>query len=93
MWGTSPATALLIPSPQPRQGPTDWSGAWEASGSVTAEYNMGTSSTTSTAYAIDNTANKRGGGGPSSCPCLGSGEQGTGGYQGRGGDGTKGKGG
>lgn len=44
----------------------EWSGAWEASGSVTAEYNMGTSSTTSTAYAIDNTATKKGGA-PGSC--------------------------
>lgn len=38
---------------------TDWSGVREASGSVTAEYTVGTSSTTSAAYAIDNTATKK----------------------------------
>lgn len=47
-------------------------GPWEASGSVTAEYTMGTSSTTSAAYAIDNTANKKGvGGSPQLLPLLG----------------------
>lgn len=66
-WGLLPVTSLVMPwvpnsNTLPLQctmSPTDWSGVWEASGSVTAEYTVGTSSTTSTAYAIDNTATKK----------------------------------
>lgn len=57
-WAPSSST-LPLPC---TMSPTDRSGVREASGSVTAEYTVGTSSTTSTAYAIDNTATKKWGG-------------------------------
>lgn len=63
-WGTSLALPRALSSsslPLPCSAtPTDRSGAREASGSVTAEYTVGTSSTTSAAYAVDNTATKKG---------------------------------
>lgn len=62
MWGTSLALPWALSSsslPLPCSAtPTDRSGAREASGSVTAEYTVGTSST-SAAYAVDNTATKK----------------------------------
>lgn len=65
MWGTSLALPWALSSsslPLPCSAtPTAGSGAREASGSVTAEYTVGTSSTTSAAYAVDNTATKKGG--------------------------------